>query len=236
MEAEASHSGGMGWLSGWVRLVYPPVCRLCEGMAADWNGYLCAECSAELWRPGERYGACDVIPFVSWMGWLGPYDGATRAAVHAMKFGRQRELARHLGWMLARRMPVHVPRPDLVVPVPCSEPARRARGFDQAEELALGMGEELGGEVACRLLTRRGGGRPQRSLPLERRAANVRGVFGLRSCGAVRSRRVALVDDVATTGATLAAAARLLRGCGALEVSAFVVARTGSWRASRRGG
>jgi len=68
----------------------------------------------------------------------------------------------------------------------------------------------------------------QLALPREQRAANVRGAFAVapRTAGVLRGRRVALVDDVMTTGATLAEAARVLLAAGAAEVQAWVVART----------
>ncbi|MBI3889961.1 MAG: ComF family protein [Candidatus Wallbacteria bacterium] len=217
---------GMSLLKGLLDLIFPEVCRVCGADPARWSPYLCPDCEAEIWRPGMRFGECADIPFVTWIGWLGPYQGAVRTAVHAMKFGRQRAFARHLGWMLARRMPHQAPRPDLIVPIPLSRQAFSKRGFNQAEELALGMADALGVAARPGLLRRRVTGRPQRSLPLAERVANVRDCFELGAATLLRNRRVALVDDVATTGATMAAAARLLRCAGAAEVSAYVVART----------
>ena len=112
---------------------------------------------------------------------------------------------------------------DVVVPVPLHRRRRRARGFNQAEDLARHL------ERPVRLVLRRVRATvSQTDLPAARRHANVRNAFALRRRCDVRGLRIVIIDDVCTTGATLEACARVLREAGARDVSALTAARVAS--------
>ena len=114
---------------------------------------------------------------------------------------------------------------DLLLPLPLSPQRLRERGFNQALELARELAPD---KTRADLLLRLRDTPAQSSLPLHRRLRNVQDVFGL-AAGAERAlqgRRLVLVDDVMTSGATLYAAARLLRAAGADHVTGLVLART----------
>jgi len=116
----------------------------------------------------------------------------------------------------------------LLLPVPLADVRLRERGYNQAALLAQRLARRLRLPCAPQALRRTRDTGHQLALPREQRAANVRGAFAVapRTAGVLRGRRVALVDDVMTTGATLAEAARVLLAAGAAEVQAWVVART----------
>lgn len=162
------------------------------------------------------------------------YDGAIGEVVRALKFRRLDYLGAHLARDLRELAAGDGEGFDLVVPVPLHWLRRWRRGYNQAERIARPLARLLG--VPCReVLRRRRATRPQTGLAREERLANPRGAFALRSGfgGAVRGRRhrpagrrVLLVDDVVTTGATLRAAAEVLRRAGAREVVAVAAART----------
>lgn len=147
-----------------------------------------------------------------------PYAGVGRDAVTALKYRNQRRVARALASLLAERLgPVRV---DVVTWAPTSADRRAGRGFDQAELVARALARRLG--VPCRRLLHRVHGAPQTGRS---RAERLTGpVFVARPSR--RSRRVLLVDDVVTTGATLQAAARALRVAGADHVVLAAVAAT----------
>ena len=163
----------------------------------------------------------------------------------ALKFGR----LPHLGGRLARPLAAALRTErgvgvgpgacEVVVPVALHWRRRLARGYDQAERIARPLARELG--LPCRAaLVRVRRTPPQTALARDARRANVRGAFRVRRhlVGRVAGRRVLLVDDVATTGATLDAAARALLAAGARAVVAAAVARTPETRpeqARRRG-
>jgi ComF family protein len=109
---------------------------------------------------------------------------------------------------------------NLVVPVPLHRLRRRARGFNQAEELARHLGLEW-----KNVLRRTRATSSQTDLPAARRHANVRNAFSLKRTHSVDGLTVLLVDDVSTTGATLNACAVALRRAGARDVRALTAAR-----------
>jgi ComF family protein len=158
--------------------------------------------------------------------WCGTFTGATRSALHALKYDGERRLARPLGGLLAARWRRAVAGGDLLVPVPIHPAKLRERGFNQASLLAREAGRRLRIEVA-EVLTRTEATRAQHALGRTARAENVAAVFSVTPAGTrlVRDRWVVLVDDVVTTGATLSGCARVLRRSGAIAVSGLAVAR-----------
>jgi ComF family protein len=151
---------------------------------------------------------------------IGEYAGSLRSIVHALKYDRRRSLAKELGVRLAIHGSELLGGADCVVPVPLHRSRHRARGFNQAAEIARHL------PVPVHHALRRIRATPsQTDLPAARRHANVRNAFALRRSADVHDRIVVLVDDVCTTGATLDACARVLLDGGAREVRALTAAR-----------
>lgn len=203
----------------WAAIVpiTPPVCERCGDPLPSWR--LTSIEHARCPRCRRRDG------FVTRGRAIGPYEGSLRAIVHALKYDGRRQIARPLGRMLATSGAGILQDADLVVPVPLHRSRKRARGFNQAAELA----KHLGVPVAHAL--RRVRATPsQTDLPAARRHANVRGAFALARRAPVSGATVVVVDDVSTTGATLEACARILREAGAKEVRALTAARVVSRR------
>ena len=192
--------------------------RRCAGCRTP-GAWLCLSC-----RDG-----CDPEPLVLGRGLrgsaAGTFAGPLREAVHAFKYGGEHALAAELGSLVARVLARDLASGvtiDALVPVPLHRARIRERGYDQAlllaERLAAACGLPL--LPALRRICRSA---PQVELDRARRSENVRGAF-VGVAGSLRGLRVALVDDVATTGATLRAAASAARACGARSVRAYVVA------------
>ncbi len=170
--------------------------------------------------------------------WCAPFAGAVRAALHDLKYRGERRLARPLGLAVARRWQRAGEGASMVVPVPVHAGRERRRGYDQAALIAEVAAAGLGLPYV-RALERERATTAQFELGREDRAANVAGAFRLRgidrrvaaadapdaSESPVAGRWILLVDDVVTTGATLAACAGALERAGALAVSAITVAR-----------
>jgi ComF family protein len=160
--------------------------------------------------------------------WCAPFAGPVRAALHELKYASERRLAEPLGAAVARRWANVGIGAEIIVPVPVHAERERHRGFDQAVLIAAVAGRHLELPVD-RVLERGRATIAQFELGRDRRAANVHGAFRLRQGGrhlaAIRDRWLLLVDDVVTTGATLAACATVLQASGARAVSAITVAR-----------
>ena len=190
----------------------PPVCDACGDPLPSWRAIslacdLCPRC-----RRSERH----VVRGRA----VGIYDGSLRAIVHALKYGGRRSLARPLAALLAHHGAEMLRGADVVVPVPLHRSRQRARGFNQAAELARHLPLR-----AAHLLRRVRNTPSQTDLPAARRHANVRQAFALRRGARIDGWIVVLIDDVSTTGATLDACASVLRRGGAREVRALTVAR-----------
>ncbi len=186
----------------------------------------CPRCARPLRHATTPCGGCLLAPLaVRRCVTLADYAPPLDRLVAGLKFGAEPALGRWLGGLLAQAWRgAGLPRPAMVVPVPLSGQRLRQRGYNQAWEIARGFARVLQAPARAALLHRLRDTAPQSSLPLARRAPNVRGVFMAQA--AVRGRRVVLVDDVMTSGCTLDAAARALLRAGAVEVCAAVAFRT----------
>jgi ComF family protein len=154
-----------------------------------------------------------------------PYGGTVRELVHRLKYRDQPYLARFLGRRMAEAWQEHgTGVPDAVVFVPLHWRRRLGRGYNQAALLAEEVSEALGLPLLPALRRTRATQR-QALLDIDRRKANVKGVFAQRSRWPVRGRHVLLLDDVLTTGHTLGEAAETLLAADALAVSILTVAR-----------
>ena len=190
----------------------------------------CGRCGLRLALPAAACGAClrDPPPFEHTVC-VADYGFPWDALIAAFKFRGRPELAAVLaGRMHAAVAASAVPPPQCLLPVPLA-PARLAeRGYNQAWELARRLGRSLGVSTDAGLLWRPADQAHQADLNRAERQRNLRSAFMTdpRRRGELQGRRVALVDDVMTTGATAReAAAALLRG-GAAAVDVWVVART----------
>lgn len=227
----------------WTRTVLgyalPRACHLCGAQAA--GGPVCGSCLADLPRIGEACPRCGIpvgssvvcgscatrSPPVDRVVAALEFTGAARALVHGLKFQRHLPLAVTLGIELAGAVREQGPTGvDLLVPVPLHRRRLRERGFNQATELARVVGVTLGLPVARPgVVVRERFTSPQSDLgSADARLRNVAKAFwGERR--ALQGRRVALVDDVMTTGATLYELARAVRDAGAPGVEVWVCCR-----------
>jgi ComF family protein len=155
---------------------------------------------------------------------IGLYDGALRSIIHSLKYDGRRSLATPLAALMRDRCRSILDGAEVVVPVPLHPSRRRERGFNQALDLARGLGLPVSPALRRVRATS-----SQITLPADERHRNLRHAFA-RSRVPWRSRSidarvVVLVDDVSTTGATLEECARVLRQMGARDVRAVTAAR-----------
>lgn len=204
-----------------------PICAACE-QPLDYptRGAVCDACWAAA-TPFTALGHDGFPPFIARAAAVGPYDGRLRDIIHALKYGRRPTIARHLAMRMRAAGADVLDDADFVVPVPLHPSRQRERGFNQARELARHLGvPTLDALIRTRPTA------VQADLPAARRHTNVRGAFihgthGREGRGihGIHETILVLVDDVATTGATLNACAEVLLDSGAKEVRALVAAR-----------
>jgi ComF family protein len=205
----------------------PLTCAACDA-GLDARSALCPPCARGVMRvmpppPGAMLDrALSGIPSVVAFG---VYGGPLADAVRRLKYGGRPELARPLGQLLRRAARDAKLRVDVVVPVPLHADRLVERGYNQAALLAREVADELDAPFAPRAIVRTRETRPQARLPRSERVVNVAGAIEPWRAAAVRGKRVALVDDVATTGATLRACALALFEAGATSVTGLVLAR-----------
>ena len=214
-----------------LAILFPPFCVACErveGVVSLPLG-LCRNCRGRLATAETGAGRIQMeypssLDFLlSRWTYRPPFD----AVIQAFKFGRLEFLGRDLADGLHPLVVDRLQEIDLVVPVPLHWMRLRSRGFNQATAIARPLASGL--ELPLRnALRRRRATISQSSLDRESRRQNLLGAFVARgrSRETIRERRILLVDDVVTTGATLEAAARCLRDHGALSVGAATAGRT----------
>ncbi len=156
---------------------------------------------------------------------LGGYEGNLRKLIHLLKYERMRPLSAPLGRALGKRVAAAGIAADVVIPAPLHWRRRLSREFNQAALAAREVAAAI--DVPCRpsWMRRSKATAPQAGLTDEQRQRNVRGAFRVAAPQKVRGKRVLLVDDVMTTGSTLAACARAIQRAGAESIAAAVLAR-----------
>ncbi|MGE3370203.1 MAG: ComF family protein [Rhizobiaceae bacterium] len=239
------------------RILFPPMCAGCRRLVSE-PGTLCGQCWPKLrflerpWCPvlgtpfaydmGEGFLSAEAIanppPFERARAAVA-YSGVARRMVQGLKYNDRTELAPWMaGWMM-RAGEELIAESEVVVPVPLHWRRFLARRFNQSAELARAIGRKAARPFAPAALKRVRATAHQVGLPERRREENVRGAFRVPEAQEidVAGRRVLLIDDVYTTGATVAAATRALKRGGARAVDVLTFARVlpGDFRADDAG-
>lgn len=226
-------------------LFLPPTCLLCSEslLSEQTQRHFCAAClgkiqpltsgacrrCAQPYQSSEANHLCESClknppPFSS-VSTAGKYDNSIRNAVHQLKYRNQLLLGRPLGELLATSIHNHLDEfiPDCVIPVPLHTKRLRARGYNQALEIARPIAKKLQAPLEPRLLQRVRNTPQQQGLSARERRQNLRGAFSI-NCE-FKADKVLLVDDVMTTGETVRECSRVLLAHGAKEIRVAVAGR-----------
>ena len=212
-----------------LNLFFPLQCVICgKLLAADNKDRVCVECWSKIVyfnRPIEIRLSLEMIWSVA------VYDGVLRELIHQFKYKEKKYLAHLLGKLLVDFVEKYLKeeRFDYVVPIPLEKARQKKRGYNQAELLGRVLGDAVNKPVLTDLVKRRKKTKPQFGLDREERFENLSGAFEMSKSGeedvaTIVGKTVLLLDDLATTGATLDECARVLKTAGVSEVYALVLA------------
>lgn len=212
----------MDWL---LDLLFPPKCPFCRRLL-DGGDVLCPNCQRDLpWTEGAQ--GEKTVEFLDTC--VGPlrYEGDVRQSHHRYKFSGRRAYAGTYSLLMSQCAADRLDGTfDVVCWAPLSRKRLRRRGYDQSQLLALGVAERLGLTAEPLLDKIRDTPAQSGQTDAAARRANVLGAYRLKPGRQVAGKRILLVDDVVTTGATLSECARVLRTAGAARVCGLVLAAT----------
>jgi ComF family protein len=235
-------------------ILFPPVCILCGKYKLFDREPVCPECWAKATpikdpvckKCGLPIGSivrslpegpyfCSICRQKEWafdMARAGfVFDGPVRDAGHMLKYRGHFGIGAWLGKKMGEALKSALNHKDseeeaLILPVPLSPDRLKDREFNHSLALAGSISREFGLPVNSSILRRKKGSRAQVGLTPKERWLNVRGVFNIKGPGFIKGRRIVLVDDVLTTGATSNECARVLKKAGAARVEVLTLART----------
>lgn len=204
------------------RLIFPPKCTLCQRLLSRQETDFCHSCRENT----EKFTkAKSNIPFIAYWTALWYYKGDVRKSVHRFKFGYRRRYAEVFGRHLAMKLSGSLSEDtDVLSWVPVSPLRKLKRGYDQSELLCRTVGRELGIPVTP-VLRKIRHTPPQSTLrDAAQRRANVMGAYKAVKPSLLAGKRILLIDDVVTTGATASECARVLLTAGVKEVYLAAIA------------
>jgi ComF family protein len=232
--------------------VFPPTCPGCGRINAS-HGALCQTCWRDISFIERPY--CEVLgtPFEHDLGpgflsaaaiadppvfdrlrSVCTFDGTARKLVHGLKYRDRTELAPMMAQWMARAGSEVLAECDLIIPVPLHTWRLLSRRFNQSAELARALADLTGKPLAANAVRRKKSTAQQIGLGKTQREANMRGAFEVTTKGKTElfGKRIVLVDDVYTTGATVSAVTRVMKRAGATDVTvltfAMAIARPGT--------
>ncbi len=217
--------------------VYPPVCLTCDALLdiegvkvcpQCWNSIPCLTEGEGVWAELRQDLCGDGLVSDIYSRYLFQKEGVLHQVVHHLKYRGMRSLGRLLGKEVGKEL---LARPDFLaadalIPIPLHNTKRRERGYNQAEEVSLGISAVTKIPVWRSVLVRSCYTESQTGLDRDHRMENVRGAFVIHpgAKGSVEGRTIILVDDVITTGSTILACAAELKLSGADKVLAVSAA------------
>ncbi len=215
----------MGIINGLLDLLFPPRCAFCRKVLKTREQGMCKKCAADISRTrsggaqgGDFFSVC-VSPLY--------YENQVRRSLLRFKFNDATMYAKLYGELIARCVSENLKgQYDIITWVPLSHQRKKKRGYDQAMLLAMSTALNLD-DVAVELLIKHTDVPAQSGLGgAEKRRANISGVYTAADEELVRGKRVLLIDDIITTGATLSECAKTLKLFGATQVVCATLART----------
>ena len=207
-----------------LHLIFPPKCIMCQNLLERGQTDLCPQCRNHL--PEFKFAKKNISFIAGWTAvWY--YEGNIRKSLVRFKFHGKRSYASAYGKYLAARLQEDgMTDFDILTWIPISAKRRSKRGYDQVELLVQAVGNELQVKPVPTLYKHRHNPAQSTQKDAARRRANVLGAYRVLDPAAVAGKRILLLDDIITTGATASECARTLLVAGAKEVKFAAIAAT----------
>jgi len=204
----------MQFLKQFIELLFPPKCEVCHSIGPE---LFCSKCMGEI----------TYIKPSTFVHSIGLYNGPLKKAIKSLKYGKKIGLAAPLGDILARYIMASVGKNslDFIIPVPLHVKKEEERGFNQSEKISKIVSSVTGIPTVVGILNRTRETRPQFEVDRDDRLQNVYGAFELLNRDFIAGKRIALLDDIYTTGATISECTRVLKEGGAYQVHVFTLSR-----------
>lgn len=218
-----------------IALFYPNICLICDKPIVQTEKFICVNCFLSMAKvQRETCGENDLLskfaayPQVTLARSFLEFNrnGPTQQLVHAFKYGGQKMLAFFLGKLMASDCKAFFGENqwDFIVPVPLHSSRQKSRGYNQAEMLALGFGEELEIPVLNDQVSRVKQTKTQTGKNRIARWQSTKNMYGVTEKFMLQSKKVVLIDDVVTTGATISGLVELLAESGVAEIGVVSLA------------
>jgi ComF family protein len=228
----------MKWISDLLDIIFPRSCAVCGKTLSAGEKELCLNCMIGLPRtaaytPGNEmekqfYGLLDIRRATSYISYSkgSPYNNI----IHRMKYDDRPETGTQMAAAAAAQLSEEgfFEGIDLIIPLPLSKKKRNARGYNQCDYIAKGISSVTGITIDTQSVIRHIANETQTRKRRDERWKNVEGIFSVRNPEALRGKHILLIDDVLTTGATLASCGNaILAGADDVQLSIFTLARAG---------
>src|SRR3989339_1851443 len=195
-------------------LIFPPKCEVCNSLGHD---LFCQRCLAQI----------SYLKPSTFVHSIGLYEGSLKKAIREIKYNKRTRLVKPLGEIMARYILANIGSKalDFLVPVPLHYNRLHERGFNQSELLSHQISNMIGVPTVIGLLHRIKDTKPQFDLPKKDRFKNVKGAFIINAPQFVINKKIALIDDIYTTGSTISECTKVLRDAGTEEIHVFTLSR-----------
>jgi ComF family protein len=221
----------MKWVSDFINLLYPNTCKACDGILQGDEKTICINCimtlpySTDTREVEQRFwGKLPIKEIITLLKFS--KQGKVQTLLHRLKYKNSPEIGELLGEMIGQKIQKEKIVIDLLIPIPMHPEKQKQRGYNQAEQIAIGIENQTGIKMEMMALIKSKQSISQTKKSREERSKNVENLFELINPDLIKDKTVGLVDDVLTTGATLEACGRILLNAGAKEISLITIAAT----------